>query len=121
MGDKHAAGQRAADGNGGDAGFVDPADELFADRLEDDLVAEDHRAVKIAQAGQRENPVFTLVLVVAQVFAEAIENPEQNVPVRIRILFQAMKRLVDQFVVPVDREICDFIRPACHKEGSFFS
>ena len=44
--DEDAAGQGAADGDGGNAGGIDLFDELIANALEDELVAEEDRAVK---------------------------------------------------------------------------
>ena len=108
-----AAGQGTTDGNGRNAGLVDPADQFIPDGLVDNLVSQDHGAVEFVQIRQGEDPVFALVLGVSQVLAETVEDAQENVPVRIGILLQPMKRLVDQLIVPVDCEKCDPVRSAC--------
>jgi hypothetical protein len=114
-----AAGQRAANGNGRDSGFIDPPDQLIPRAGENDLISENHSPVKIPQIRERKNPVLASVPVVSEILAKTVENPQIDIPVPVCILFQAAKGQVDQLKVPVDSKIRDPVRPVFHKEGPF--
>ena len=117
-----ASRQGAADGDGGNSRRVDLPDQIIPDLPEDHLIAENNRPVEGGQIRQVENPVFAFILVIAQVLAEAVKDPQDDIPVRIRVLLQAVKRLVDKLVIPVNGKIGDFVHSSGQgNETSFLS